>query len=479
MFRKPGIAPLHAASVSEEIAQAPRPSEGRVICFALWRRKAWILSGMLVALPFASIFLLLVTPRYLAMSQLLINPNDLHVIDNAVTSNKQNDSDSAQVETQARVITSDIVLGRVVDTLGLERDPEFTRPAMSFDTLVERAGVKDSVTKTDPATEALLNLKLQVAARRQERTYVVDVTATAKRPEQSIAIVRAMVAAYLEDQATSRAEAAHRATEQLSSRLEELKASVREAEQRVEAFRAQNDVVEANGQVVTEQQFAEINNQLIRARARTAEAKAIQDRLHSAADDKSLYVPARGDYDRALANQQSLESSLESLKSEEVTRSKAIVRLRELQRDVEASRAVYESFLVRARETGEQQGINTTDIREITQASLTRKVWPPSALWVIATALVLGGVLGGGLALACHVAQELSEAGLTTVLCNTPTQVKPREVDPRVEIIPYIRGATGKTSRSTGRATLKGSRKAPPGGDNDRQGNRAGAAGRA
>jgi polysaccharide biosynthesis transport protein len=452
MFREPGIAPLDAPSALEEIAHAPRPPEGQATYFALWRRKAWILSGMLLGLLFASIFLLLAAPRYLAMSQLLINPNDLHVIDNAVTSNKQNDSDIAQVETQARVITSDIVLGRVVDILGLERDPEFNRPDLSLDTLVEKAGIKEAEPKTDPAAEALQNLKRQVAARRQERTYVVDITATAKHPKQSVAIVRAIVASYLKDQATSRAEAARRATAQLSSHLEELKERDREAEQRVEAFRAQNDVVEANGQVVTEQQFAEINNQLIRARARSAEAKAIQDRLHSAADDKSLFVPARGDYDRALANQQSLESSLESLKSEEVTRSQAVVRLRELQRDVEASRAVYETFLVRARETGEQQGINTTDIREITQASLARKVWPPSALWVIATALVLGGMIGGGLVLASDAAPGWSETGL----CKTPTQGDPREGNPQIETEPYIRRPSDKTPRTTGRGSRKG-----------------------
>jgi hypothetical protein len=55
-------------------------------------------------------------------------------------------------------------------------------------------------------------------------------------------------------------------------------------------------------------------------------------------------------------------------------------------------------------------------------ASLARKVWPPGALLVIATALVLGAVLGGGLALARDVAQDLSATGLTTALSKTPTQ---------------------------------------------------------
>ena len=41
--------------------------------------------------------------------------------------------------------------------------------------------------------------------------------------------------------------------------------------------------------------------------------------------------------------------------------------LRELERDVVASRAVYESFLVRARETGEQERLDTKNIRVISQ----------------------------------------------------------------------------------------------------------------
>ena len=53
--------------------------------------------------------------------------------------------------------------------------------------------------------------------------------------------------------------------------------------------------------------------------------------------------------------------------------------LRELERDVQASRAVYESFLVRARETGEQERLDTKNIRVISRAELPqRRSFPPS-----------------------------------------------------------------------------------------------------
>ena len=62
-------------------------------------------------------FLALVTPRYTAVAQLLIDPNDLRVVDNAVTSsNAMSDATTAYVESQTRVLTSDNVLRKVIET---------------------------------------------------------------------------------------------------------------------------------------------------------------------------------------------------------------------------------------------------------------------------------------------------------------------------------------------------------------------------
>jgi len=70
------------------------------------------------------------------------------------------------------------------------------------------------------------------------------------------------------------------------------------------------------------------------------------------------------------------------------------VTLRELERDVQASRAVYESFLVRARETGEQERLDTKNIRIISRADLPlRRSFPPSNTILALAALILGFVV--------------------------------------------------------------------------------------
>jgi len=74
------------------------------------------------------------------------------------------------------------------------------------------------------------------------------------------------------------------------------------------------------------------------------------------------------------------------------------VTLRELERDVQANRTVYEAFLVRARETGEQERVDTKNIRVISRADLPlQRSFPPSNLLLAMAALLFGLASGSGL----------------------------------------------------------------------------------
>ena len=72
--------------------------------------------------------------------------------------------------------------------------------------------------------------------------------------------------------------------------------------------------------------------------------------------------------------------------------------MRELERDVQANRTVYESFLVRSRETGEQEQVDTKNIRIISKADrpIYRSSPPPSLILGLA-AMLLGFASGVGI----------------------------------------------------------------------------------
>ena len=309
---------------------------------------------------------------------------------------------------------------------------------------------------------ALNELKRRVKVRRDERTYVVEVDVTSRDPNKAVSIANAIAQAYLAEQTQVRADAARQVSQSLSGRLKELKDSVRDAEEKVESYKERNHLLAANGQLVTDQQLTDMNNQLSAARGRTADAKARLDQveqvqrskdengafpaalqsptitalrtqyaeimrreaeqtaslgaLHPAVIDIKAQaerlrgmidaeidraaIAARTEYESAKASEQILAGNFAALKQTAVGDSQAMVGLRELERDAQASRDIYQAFLVRARETGAQELVDTKNIRVLSKADLPQKrSSPPPSLLVALGAMMLGAAAGTGIVL--------------------------------------------------------------------------------
>jgi Mrp family chromosome partitioning ATPase len=106
---------------------------------------------------------------------------------------------------------------------------------------------------------------------------------------------------------------------------------------------------------------------------------------------------AKNDLARARDFEASLSNALEMQKRQSVQMSQASVRLRELERDVEASRDVYQSFLKRSRETEEQEGLNTSSARIIGEATVPqRRMFPPGMSVLAMIGFMLGGLAATG-----------------------------------------------------------------------------------
>ena len=448
MFEAPRPARTAAIGTADVAIGVP-PGDGidyQRILSVLWRGKTTILATVAASLLIAVLFVVLVPHRYTAVTQILIDPTDLRAVSNDLSPpNQASDASVLQVESQVRVLMSDSVLRRVVKTEGLENDPEFVG---------SHAG---------DAAAALNKLKRIVQVKRAERTYVVDVSVTAREPTKAARIANAVAQAYLAEQTEVRSDAARQVSQSLTARLNDLKDRVRHAEDRIEEYKARNNILGSSGQLVNEQQLTEMNNQLTLARARTAAAKARLDqvrqvqlsrdavgafpeaiqsqtitalrsqyaevmrreaeqttslgsrhpaileiqaeaeRLRHVINDEvnRIALTARTEYDSARDNQATIAADVEKLKSRAVTTNEAMVALRELDRDLQANRAVYESFLVRARETGEQERIDTKNIRVISPAGLPLwRSFPPSNRLLALAALVFGIAAGAGIVLA-------------------------------------------------------------------------------
>lgn len=428
----------------------------------LWRGRATILGVTIAALLLALVFVLVAPHRYTATTEILIDPVDLRAVANdASPSTPTSETALLLIDSQVRVLMSDDVLRPVVKSQGLAYDPEFVgKPSLLrafVDAMLAPLVAHKPLGATDPALTALNALKKAMRVTRAERTYVVDVAVSSKDPAEAARLANAIAQSYLAEQTQVRADAARQVSQSLTARLNELKERVHQAEERVEAFKASHNIVDANGQLVNEQQLSDLNNQLAAARARTAAAKARLDQVEAAQKSKDavgafpeavqsqtitalrtqyaeivrlqaqqttslgprhpavieihaqaerlkrmiddevnrIARAARAEYDSAKASQDLLERNVETLKQGTLATDAALVSLRELQRDVQANRAVYEAFLLRARQTGEQERVDTKNIQIISRADLPLNRTSPPSNTIMALAAILLGIAGG------------------------------------------------------------------------------------
>ena len=430
----------------------------------LWARKGLIILATVAGAALAGLASLLVPPKYVSTAQLFIDPRDLRVLQNEVSPNASGGdptSITSYLESQARIIASDSIKSPVVRSEGLDKDPEFggEAPRSGFSRLLADTLPNSGAPPHDGMVYALAALDKNVSVRRGERTFVIDISVTAREATKAARIANALANTYLENQASVRADAAQRATVALTARLEELRNRLRIAEEKAERYKEANNIVGVGaGKSMSEEQLALNNAQLVALRSRVTEARAKYDQTmatrpagieagavpeavasntmtalraqlgaalakeadllaslgtrHPAlaaaqsqtrdarrqiADELSRIArSAKVELDRAVEAERQIARRVDQLTTNQYAAGRASVELRELEREVESSRVVYDAFLRRARETGELAGIDTTNARVISAAM------PPLEKSGVSrrTLAMLGGVAGGGVGVA-------------------------------------------------------------------------------
>ena len=365
-------------------------------------------------------------------------------------------ADTLLVDSQVQIIGSDTVLRRVIADNGLDRDPEFVTGAGRGPLGKIRALLGNVPPLATPTDLALEKLRRMMQVKRIGNTYVIEIGAFSRDANKAAAIANSASEAYLADQSAATANSTKETTETLVGRLEGLRKDVSVAEEKVEAFRKANNLIGTQGVLIDEQRLQDLNTRLSAARVRREEAQSRYEQARrmstqgsaaaSTADslDSPVIVTLRESlvrYDRARAKLMSqlgprhpdvrsieaqraslekqlsqeitvaveraksvfdlakrdeavLSNNLDQLKARALTNNEAQVELRALQRDAEAARAVLEAVLTRAKQSGEQEVLPTTNFRVLAPAVAAFRVAYPPTLIVLAIA-VLGGLMFG------------------------------------------------------------------------------------
>lgn len=141
-------------------------------------------------------------------------------------------------------------------------------------------------------------------------------------------------------------------------------------------------------------------------------------------------------YQLAAANENSLQASFNANKSQIQDISRKEFQLRELQREVDGNRALYDTFMTRLRETGATSDLNTADIRVVDPAVAPSAPVKPRKVIIVCLGIVLGLMLG------CVLALIREALNLTF---RSVEQVQAHLGLPVAGIIPKVTSAESKT----------------------------------
>ncbi|MEQ1717710.1 MAG: exopolysaccharide transport family protein [Hyphomicrobium sp.] len=458
------------------------------------RRNLWkILLATLAGLALSLTYLALAKPSYTATASLFVDPRTKKIVSEEIVQGGVG-SDLALVESQVSILTSDAVLGRVVEKLKLADDVEYAPPPGGGLLSKIKGLIIAPSANRNPTVQAISTLADSIKVKRAQKTYVVEVDVTASSPVRAQSVAQAVVDAYLADQTAAKTSEAKRANGLIDARLGELREQVRRAETRVDDFKKANKILTSEGGIVNEQQLSKLNSELITTRAVAAESKARQDQILVAlktspgaevlpdavrsglvqklreqysqvarreaalssqlqprhpvlmevrsqltevkaqinAELKRVATAAQAEYQIASSRERDISAQLERAK-EEVTRTNtAQIKLRELDQEVTASRELLRLFLGRAKETQEQQNVSTPDARVITYPSVPAKPSKPIT-WLV---LALGLIGGLGLGLASALIGDHLDASL-----RTPNDFVPHLASHTIATIPALDGA--------------------------------------
>lgn len=377
------------------------------------------------------------TPVYRATSTLQLNANSAQVIsfDSIVEGFS---GTSAELNSELQVIQSRGYLADVSRKLGLISDPEFN-PYLREKGFLSRVvsslkgGGETEVSEEVQLGAVIDSLARKVNVRNVPDSFIFVVSGLSHDPRKAALISQTVSETYIEKQRDYKVAATEEAARWLSDQVQELQEELEASEQRLSEFNASISLPGEEALEALDRQLKETRNRISLNRSSLQALTEEQDQLlalealeeptfdevAALTSNRDLLRLMREDEDnfaspefaqilqraKAALNQNiarlqrefvALTESETALSERLNQQSSELITQRQLEREVEANRLLYEHFLTRTKETTSQEGIQTADSRVISNAEVPIAPQSPNRPMIIIFSAFLGGVFALG-----------------------------------------------------------------------------------
>jgi succinoglycan biosynthesis transport protein ExoP len=469
------------------------PREPHLLDYVIILRKhQWlVLTFLLTVVTVVTIASFKMKPVYEAAARVEVDKESqattIQFQDDATAYDEYVDMD-VYLETQTKILQSETLAFQTIQSLDLEKYPEFggASTATAF-------GQGGAAAKRPAILGAFLG---SLTVKRVPNSRLIEVSFAAQDPRLAAQIVNAHLQNYIELNFKSKYDATTQASNWLSAELEELRIKVEKSEDARLAYERQNQIWQIDEkQDITTQKLADLSKAVTEAQTDLAQKEAlyrmaaagnvdalpaardnlvIQDLFKRKADVDQAYADALNQYGpnfpkvQRLAEQQKqvndelakaqktiadgvqqdyntsrshvelLQEALDKQKADTNDLAEKLVQYHILEHDAEANKQLYDGLLQKLKEAGITAGLRSSNIHIVDPALVPTSPSRPQKARNILLAFLVGLVGGVGLA----IFREYLD---NTV--KSPDDIEALSGLPSLAVVPTLPGLNGHQSR--------------------------------
>ncbi len=297
-------------------AMATQDSILREYLRVLIKRK-WIVIGTLVAIFGASLIATLrITPIYDAVGSIAINKPDPMLQNLRDPGNVGVDYyDPTDLDTEVRILRSDLLALQVIKQLNLDQLPEFGGHGVASSaslTLTTDALEPDSIR----ANTVLGAFKGSLRVALEPNTRIIDIHYRSQNKELAARVVNTLASTYIEQNFKTRFESTMQASDWLSRQLVDLQMKVETSQEKLVKYQKEHQILGIDEkQNITTAKLDELNKELTAAESQRMEKESIY-RLADSGDTDSAAAVANGISGKVTGSTSGLLDKLQAAKAD-------------------------------------------------------------------------------------------------------------------------------------------------------------------
>lgn len=240
------------------------------VVVGVWKRKFIVALFAIIGIGLAFAYITFTKPNYTSEVRILIDRTDsdlTRLVEPAPDAATQLQFDREAVESQVQILFSRDLAIEVANELNLHDKADFRSGG-----ILSMFGLGSREASEERVLKAFFD-RLTVYQVRDSR--VIGVIFRSSDPVLAADVANKLVEVYLRAQSDAKTSSTERAGEWLRDQIELLRSQLADTEAKVQAFRARHGIFNSrDNQSLDSQQLAELNSELIRARASRSETQA-------------------------------------------------------------------------------------------------------------------------------------------------------------------------------------------------------------